>query len=119
VVAGVSQPLLFAVVTMILAFIPFGAWLAFALAGLILAAQGHLLAGVLLFGFGAAVMTVGDNFIQPAVIGGAVKLPFLLAFIGVFGGIATMGLVGLFIGPVVMVALLLIWREWTSAPIAF
>lgn len=115
VVAGVPQPLLFAVVTMVLAFVPFGAWLAFGLAGLILLAQGHIMAGGLLIGFGAAVMTAGDNLIQPVVVGGAVELPFLLAFIGAFGGLATMGLVGLFIGPVIMVALLLLWREWTAA----
>lgn len=114
VVAGVPQPLLFAVMTIVLALIPFGAWLVFALAGVILMAQGQVLAGGLLIGFGAAVMTVGDNLIQPAVIGGAVELPFLLAFVGAFGGLATMGLVGLFIGPVIMVALLLIWREWTK-----
>jgi predicted PurR-regulated permease PerM len=113
-VAGVPQPLLVAVMTIVLALIPFGAWLVFTLAGVILMAQGQVLAGGLLIGFGAAVMTIGDNFIQPVVIGGAVELPFLLAFVGAFGGLATMGLVGLFIGPVIMVALLLLWREWTK-----
>lgn len=112
--AGVPQPLLFVVATIVLALVPFGAWVVFGLAGLILMAQGHVLAGGLLMGFGAAVMTVGDNVIQPMVIGGAVELPFLLAFVGAFGGLAAMGLVGLFIGPVIMVALLLIWREWTG-----
>lgn len=114
IVAGVPQPLLFVVATIVLALVPFGAWAVFGLAGLILIAQGHVLAGGLLMGFGAAVMTVGDNVIQPAVIGGAIELPFLLAFVGAFGGLAAMGLVGLFIGPVIMVALLLIWREWTG-----
>ena len=90
-----------------------GGWAAFGLAGLIMVAQGHAFAGVALIAFGIVVMTVGDNLVQPAVIGGAVELPFLLAFIGAFGGLATMGLVGLFIGPVVMVALLLAWRDWT------
>ena len=94
---------------------PGEAWLAFALASLILTAQGELLAGALLFEFGAAVMTAGDNFVQPAMIGGAVEVPFLLAFIGAFGRISMMGLVGRFIGPVIMVALLLIWREWNSS----
>lgn len=116
-VAGVPQPLLFVVATIVLALIPFGAWVVFGLAGLILMAQGHVLAGGLLMGFGAAVMTVGDNVIQPTVVGGAVELPFLLAFVGAFGGLAAMGLVGLFIGPVIMVALLLIWREWTGDPV--
>jgi predicted PurR-regulated permease PerM len=113
-VAGVPQALLFAVATVVLALIPFGAWVAFGFAGAILIAQGQVLAGVLLIAFGITVMTIGDNVFQPAVIGGAVKLPFLLAFVGAFGGLATMGLVGLFIGPVIMVALLLIWREWTQ-----
>jgi predicted PurR-regulated permease PerM len=112
VAAGVPQPLLFTLFTMLLALVPFGAWLAFGFASLILIGGGQLLAGGLLFAFGVTVMTVGDNVVQPAVIGGAVKLPFLLALIGAFGGLAEMGLVGLFIGPVVMAALLLVWREW-------
>ena len=70
------------------------------------------MAGALLFGFGVAVMTVGDNVVQPAVIGSAVELPFLMAMIGAFGGLAEMGLVGLFVGPVIMAALMLAWREW-------
>jgi predicted PurR-regulated permease PerM len=114
IIGGVPQPLLFVVATIILALVPFGAWAVFGLAGVILMAQSHVLAGGLLIGFGAAVMTIGDNAIQPAVIGGAVELPFLLAFVGAFGGLAAMGLVGLFIGPVIMVALLLLWREWTG-----
>jgi predicted PurR-regulated permease PerM len=111
-VAGVPQPLLFATFTIVLALIPFGAWLAFGLASAILLANGQLVAGGLLFAFGATVMTIGDNVVQPSVIGSAVKLPFLMALIGAFGGLAEMGLVGLFVGPVIMAALLLVWREW-------
>lgn len=111
-VAGVPQPLLFTVFTMLLALVPFGAWAAFGLASLILIGTGSVLAGALLFGFGVAVMTIGDNVVQPAVIGGAVELPFVMAMIGAFGGLVQMGLVGLFVGPVVMAALLQVWREW-------
>lgn len=109
---GVPQPTLFAAFTIMLALIPFGAWAAFGLASLILIAGGEAGRGALLFVLGATVMTVGDNVVQPAVIGRAVKLPFLLAMVGAFGGLAQMGLVGLFLGPVVMAALLLIWRQW-------
>lgn len=111
-VAGVPQPLLFATFTIVLALIPFGAWAAFGLASLILIGSGSVLAGALLFGFGVIVMTVGDNVVQPTVIGSAVELPFLLALIGAFGGLAELGLVGLFVGPVIMAALLLVWQEW-------
>jgi predicted PurR-regulated permease PerM len=113
-VAGVPQPLLFATFTIVLALIPFGAWLAFGLASLILIGSGSVLAGALLFGFGVIVMTVGDNVVQPSVIGSAVELPFLMALVGAFGGLAELGLVGLFVGPVIMAALLLVWQEWMS-----
>ena len=111
-VAGVPRPVLFTILTIAFALVPFGAWAAFGAATLILLVQGHILAAVLLFGFAAAVMSVGDNVVQPRVIGGAVELPFLLAIVGTFGGLESYGLVGLFVGPVIMVAMLLIWRQW-------
>jgi len=57
------------------------------------------------------VMLIGDNLVQPAVIGNAIRLPFLLALLGTFGGIESFGLVGLFLGPVIMAILLLVWHE--------
>lgn len=113
-VAGVPRPLLFAVLTVFVATLPFGAWFAFTIATLILVVQGHLLAAALLFGFSIAVMFIGDNVIQPAIIGSSVKLPFVMALLGTFGGLETFGLVGLFIGPAIMSALLLAWQQWAD-----
>jgi predicted PurR-regulated permease PerM len=113
VLTGVPHPLLCAVLTMALAMVPLGAWVALAAAALILPFQGGtLLAAAGLFGFGAATLLIGDNFIQPALIGGTAQLPFLLVLIGILGGIESFGLVGLFLGPVIMAALLSVWREW-------
>jgi predicted PurR-regulated permease PerM len=115
VLAGVPHPLLFAVLTMTFAMLPFGAWAAFAAAALVLLFHGgSLLAAAGVFGFGATVMLIGDNFIQPALVGGTTRLPFLLALIGIFGGLRTFGLIGLFLGPVIMTALLTVWREWVN-----
>jgi predicted PurR-regulated permease PerM len=36
--------------------------------------------------------------------------------ISIFGGISTFGLIGLFLGPVIMSVLLTIWREWIDPP---
>jgi predicted PurR-regulated permease PerM len=36
--------------------------------------------------------------------------------IGAFGGLAELGLVGLFVGPVIMASLLLVWRQWMEPP---
>jgi predicted PurR-regulated permease PerM len=62
--------------------------------------------------FGAATLLIGENLIQPALIGGVAHLPFLLVLIGIIGGMQSFGLLGLFLGPVIIAALLTIWREW-------
>ena len=52
-----------------------------------------------------------DHFIKPAFIGGAIKLPFLAVLFGILGGVETLGLLGLFVGPIVMVLFLTLWQE--------
>jgi predicted PurR-regulated permease PerM len=110
---GVPHPLLFVVLTVALGMVPLGAWVALSAASLILAFQdGAVLAATGLFGFGAATLLIGEYLIQPALIGGTARLPFLLVLIGILGGMQSFGLVGLFLGPVIMAALLTVWREW-------
>jgi predicted PurR-regulated permease PerM len=59
------------------------------------------------------VVFVADHFVRPFLIGGAAQLPFLWVLLGILGGIETFGLLGLFLGPVVMAALISLWRDWT------
>jgi predicted PurR-regulated permease PerM len=54
--------------------------------------------------------------VQPYLIGNAARLPFLWVLIGIAGGVQTLGIVGLFVGPVVMAALVTVWREWIGPP---
>jgi predicted PurR-regulated permease PerM len=115
--AGVPNPLMFTVLTMAFAMVPLGAWIAFTAAALLLVFKGGsewAAAGVV--GWGAAVMLVGDYFLWPTLVGGAARLPFLLALVGIFGGLQAFGLLGLFLGPVIMAALLVVWREWLVSP---
>ena len=53
-----------------------------------------------------------DNIVRPLVISSATRMPFLLVVFGVLGGVLAFGLVGLFIGPVLLAVSLAIWREW-------
>jgi predicted PurR-regulated permease PerM len=116
VVAGIPNPLLFVLFTIAFGMLPLGAWVVFSLAALVLLAQGGSpLAAILVFGTGAATMAAA-GFIWPMLVGRTAQLPFLLALIGIFGGLQAFGLIGLFIGPVIMVALLTIWREWYWRP---
>lgn len=115
--AGVPNALIFLLLTTAFAMIPFGAWLAFTAAAIVtISGGGSGVAAIGVFLWGSIVMLAGDHFVWPTLVGGAGRLPFLLAFIGIFGGLAAFGLVGLFIGPVIMAALLAMWREWIFRP---
>lgn len=118
-IAGVPNAVLFTILTTAFAMIPFGAWVAFTAAALVLVSgDGSGFAAAAVFCWGAIVMLAGDHFVWPTLVGGSARLPFLLAFVGIFGGLAAFGLIGLFLGPVIMAALLTVWREWVFRPVA-
>jgi predicted PurR-regulated permease PerM len=116
-VAGVLHPAVFGAATAVAAMVPFGAPVVFGAAALVLAAQGSVAAAVTVLVFGFLVGFVADHFIRPVLIGGATKLPFVWVLLGILGGVETFGLIGLFVGPAVMSALILLWREWAGEPI--
>jgi predicted PurR-regulated permease PerM len=117
VIAGVHSPLLFAVLTAAFALMPFGAWIAFTAASLLLLLEGGSgWAALGVFSWGAVIMLTCDHFLWPVLVGGVVRLPFLLALIGIFGGLETFGLIGLVLGPIIMAVLLTVWREWLVDP---
>lgn len=111
-IAGVPSPVAFGVITGFMALIPGGAPLAFTLISLYLVGTGDLTAGIALFLWGSVELFIVDKTIRPTLVGGPIKLPFLPTFFGLIGGVKTMGLVGLFIGPVLMALLVAMWREW-------
>jgi predicted PurR-regulated permease PerM len=102
----------------VLAVIPFGAPLAFGVAALYLAAMGGTLTGAAVFCFGLIVVFVADHFVRPVIIGGAARLPFLWVLLGILGGLETFGVIGLFLGPAIMAALISLWRDWTETDTA-
>jgi predicted PurR-regulated permease PerM len=113
-VTGVPHAGLLGSLTALFAMIPFGAPAALAIACLLLLAKGATPFAIGLLVFGSIVIFVADHFLRPVLIGGNAKLPFLWVFLGIFGGLATFGILGLFLGPALMVALVSLWREWTA-----
>ena len=111
-VAGVPNPMVLTIVTFLLALIPFGTPLAYGSVALWLFSQGQTMEAIGVMAWGVCIVSTSDNVIRPLVISGATQIPFLLIMFGVLGGIASFGLVGLFIGPVILAVLLAIWREW-------
>ena len=110
--AGVGAPVFLAALTTVCGLIPFAApaiWIGIVLW---LFVKGSTVAGVALFIWGALVMSWTDHMVRPFLISREAQIPFLVVIFGVLGGLAAFGLVGLFVGPVILAVLLAIWREW-------
>lgn len=63
-------------------------------------------------GVWALVVGTMDNFIRPYLIKKGADLPLLLIFAGVIGGMVTLGLIGIFIGPVVLAVTYTLLNQW-------
>ena len=107
-IAGAPAPALLGVITGYMALIPGGAPLSFTMVSLLLLGQGHSGAALGLFSWGAIELFMVDKFIRPKLIGHKVNLPFLAVLFGLLGGVSTLGVIGLFVGPFMM-ALLFVW----------
>lgn len=110
--AGLSNPILLGILTGFFAMIPFAAKLIFSACSIVLLADGNLVEGTGLFIYGITLTMIADNYVRPSLIGSAVKLPFIWTLLGIFGGMETLGLLGLFLGPALMAVLMSIWRDW-------
>lgn len=110
--AGVRAPVLFGAFTALVALMPFGTPFVWGAIGVWLLVAGKTLEGIGLLLWGALVVSWVDNLIRPLVISSATHIPFLLVMFGVIGGLASFGLIGMFVGPVIVAVLLALWREW-------
>ncbi|HNU67372.1 MAG TPA: AI-2E family transporter, partial [Methylotenera sp.] len=113
-VAGLSSPVMFGLLTMLLALIPFCTPIAWGTAGLLLFMQGETGAAIGVWLWGAIVVSQLDNFLRPIFISSVSPIPFLFVLFGVLGGLLAFGLVGLFIGPIILAVIWAVWREWVT-----
>ena len=112
---GVPFPMGLTALTIVVAPIPFGGtglvWLPVALYLFWVGMAGKALA---MLAWGIGVVSMVDQFLRPWLIGQDVQIPVLLLVLSVLGGLALYGLLGLFIGPI-LVSLLMtavqIYRE--------
>jgi predicted PurR-regulated permease PerM len=102
-VLGLPSPVLWGLVTALFSLIPFiGSAAVWGPAVTILVIGGHWWKGLILLGWGAAVVGQVDSLVRPYVISGRAKLHTLLVFFALLGGVKAFGVMGLFIGPVVL-----------------
>ncbi len=113
-IVGLGSPVLLGAITGLLALTPIGPPLVYIPASAWLLLHGRIVAGLVLLGWGILVVSMVDNVIKSWFLSGAARIPFLLGFFGVLGGLLAFGPIGLFVGPVAIALLLTLWRNWTA-----
>ncbi len=110
--AGVPQPALLAILAGSMSVLPIGAPAVWIPASLWLLSGGHTLKAVVLFVYGVVFISGSDNIIRPYFIIRGTRLPFLVTLLGVLGGALAFGLLGVFVGPVLLGVGYTLVREW-------
>jgi predicted PurR-regulated permease PerM len=114
-VLGIHGSVLLGAMTGVLSVVPFlGTAIVWGSLSAYLLATGQILKGIMLLAWGTLLVHPTDNILRPLLISNATHVPFLIVMFGVIGGIAALGLVGIFVGPVVLAIGLAIWRNWTT-----
>lgn len=108
---GFPAPTLVGFITAFAAMIPFAVPIVFLVVGFLLIVSGQMIAALVVIIWGTIVMFIADHAVKPVLIGGATRLPFLAVLFGILGGVETLGLLGLFVGPMVMVMFITLWHE--------
>ena len=78
---------------------------------------GHLVKGIIMIAWGVLLVHPTDNVLRPLLISNATHVPFIIVMFGVIGGVAAVGLVGIFVGPVILAIGLAVWRKWSAGAI--
>jgi predicted PurR-regulated permease PerM len=112
-IVDLPSPLVFAVITALAALLPFaGSGVVWVPAAIVLAVQQRWGAALFMVIWGALLVSLVDNFVRPLLVSGRAQVGTLTVFIGVLGGIAAFGTIGLVLGPVIL-ALIIALLQFT------
>ncbi len=110
-VAGIQSPVLWGIAMAVMSFVPMvGTFSVWGPAAVYLLTRGDYLQGFGLFIFGAFVIGLIDNILKPLIIGSRTKMPTIIIFFSVIGGIKAFGIIGLIMGPLIMVVFISVFE---------
>lgn len=109
-IAGVSAPTLWGVAMTFLSVIPaVGSGIIWFPAGIILLLTGSYWQGSFILFVGIVLISVIDNFLRPLLIGRETKMPDAIILLATLGGLATFGISGFIVGPIVAAFFISLW----------
>ncbi|MEW6214075.1 MAG: AI-2E family transporter [Nitrospirota bacterium] len=102
-ILAIPSPVAWGLAISIASFVPLlGAFAVWGPVTVYLFIQGEVLKGIALAIVGTFGISLIDNILKPIIIGGRTKMPILVIFFSVLGGIKLFGLIGLIMGPLVL-----------------
>ena len=105
-VVGLPNVLLWTGVMILLALLPFiGTFLVWGPASIYLLSTGDTVGGVFLLVYGTVVVGISDEYLRPVIVDRYAEVSPAIIVIGVIGGLSAFGVMGLFIGPIIVGAL--------------
>ena len=113
-IAGLPSPGLLGLLTFFLAVIPGGPLVVVVPGTIWLVQQGETGWAVFLVVWTLAVGLSIDNVLKPIIIGRSSHVPFILIILGVLGGAAAFGLLGVFVGPTLLAVAHAVLRDWVT-----
>ena len=99
---GIDGAVFWGVVMTICCLLPFGAWVVWLPAAIVLAAGGAVGRAIILAALGFGVVSAADNVLRPWLLSGRSHLNGLVILLGLLGGIGVFGMLGIVLGPVVV-----------------
>jgi predicted PurR-regulated permease PerM len=103
VVSGVPYSLAFSVATFVMALVPIvGAGAVIIPLAILRFATGHHAAGIFLAAWGIGVVGMVDNVLKPMLMRSGMSMHVGVVFLGLLGGVAAFGPVGLLAGPLIL-----------------
>lgn len=100
---GIPSPVIWGTAIAIMSFVPvMGTFSIWGPAVVYLFLEGYTAKGFILLGIGTFGISAVDNILKPLIIGGRTKMPTLVIFFSVLGGMKLFGLIGLIMGPMAL-----------------
>ena len=102
-VLGLQSAVLWGFVTAVASLLPLvGSATVWVPMSLVLLLSGHWLKALLLFAWGAGVVGLVDNVVRPLIVRAGAQMHMVFIFFALLGGLRAFGVLGLFVGPVIL-----------------
>lgn len=114
-IVGLSAAVFWGVVMALACLLPFGAAIIWLPAAIFLAATGAYTKALILLGLGAGVVSMVDNIVRPLLLSGRVNMNGLVVFVSLLGGLNVFGLLGIVMGPLVVVTAISLVQSYVDS----